>query len=117
MSSEYSADVGAILAGNRVLAETVMLSRKIGPGFQRDTEAYHGCFGETGVGDDFADQVVPLVERTDEALLRAVNAMSEAFLALIDATGTLPNTVQQPQVDATDDIHDQMGRNEAGPRR
>jgi hypothetical protein len=114
--SEYSADVNAILAGNKTVAEAARLGELLSPKFQEATERYTGCFGVTGVGDDFADQVVPSVDRQDEAIARAAAAISAVLLATVEAISAHGRAVQQPQVDASEDIHDQAGRTGDGTR-
>ena len=114
--SEYSADVDAILAGNRTVAEAARLAELLGPKFQEATERYAGCFGVTGVGDDFADQVAPSVDRQNEALARAAAAISTGLLAAVEAISEHGRAVQKPQVDASEAIHDQAGRTGDGAR-
>ncbi|MFJ1600507.1 hypothetical protein [Streptomyces sp. NPDC088261] len=104
MAGNYSADIQAILAGSKHIAAAVSYGERMVPNFESDSEGYSGWWGEEGGDDLFANQVGEQVRDEQERVITTANAITEGFLALVDAVAGEAQNVRRPQELALDDI-------------
>ncbi|MEV0302135.1 hypothetical protein [Streptomyces prasinus] len=112
MAGNYSADIQAILAGSKHLADAVRYGDEMLPRFETGYAVYSGWWGEEGGDDEFANAVGEQVRKEQEQVSATVTAITGGFLALVDAVAAEAEHVQRPQTQALDDIEAQGSESE-----
>ncbi|WP_434587654.1 hypothetical protein [Streptomyces sp. A5-4] len=113
MAGNYSADIQAILAGSKSIADAVRYSEALVPNFERDSGEYSGWWGEEGGDDLFANQVGDQVRKEQEQVILTADAITNGFMALVDAVAAEAGNVQRPQALAVEDIQSQSAESES----
>ncbi|MEE1940107.1 hypothetical protein V1L54_11975 [Streptomyces sp. TRM 70361] len=106
--SEFSADVEEILASSRELRQLMHLGKQMVQRFEEGTSYYEGCWGVEG-DDEFANNVVPQVRKTKEALGRAAGTVDQVADGVVETLATEADAIRKPKDDAHVDIDRQRG--------
>ncbi|PJE95504.1 hypothetical protein CUT44_23175 [Streptomyces carminius] len=114
--SEFSADVEEVLASSRELRQLIHLGKGMIQRFEDGTSYYEGCWGVEG-DDEFANNVVPQVRLTKEALGRAVGTVDQVADGVVETLAAEANAIRRPQDDALEDINRQGDGDDGDVRR
>lgn len=115
--SEYSVDVGRLLASSKHIADATNSSHNLPTDFEAGCKKYDGWAGDEGGDDPFANKVGPQERLENEQILQTVTALTQAFVGLVGAIQEQAAHVQKPQGDALDSIREQANVDPGNVRR